>query len=282
MSTSAMSNPSQLFLLADHIKLSLLERQRAISLNLSPNSHDGQISRSLESLQSGISAIESQLSNSEDATLRDQLYRLQTQYQSLSSEFSPSSNPSASDNATLKTPNTSNLTSDFRATQILPQKNSSLKRNPSTSPALKSVRFSDNPSSGASQGDPNFTSAADAGLFPYRDDPADAGTPDQSQLSNQQIHAYHSSVLQEQDSHLDTLSSSIRTQRELSIQIGDELDGQALLLDEVDEGVDRHQGSLDRARGRLEKFSRKARENWSMTTIIVLIVVLVLLIVILK
>lgn len=52
------SNPSQLFLLADHIKLSLLERQRAISLNLEPNSHDGQITRSLESLQSGIEALE--------------------------------------------------------------------------------------------------------------------------------------------------------------------------------------------------------------------------------
>ena len=55
------ANPAQLFLLADHIKLSLLERQRAVSLNLSPNSQDGQISRSLESLHSGIEAIEAQL-----------------------------------------------------------------------------------------------------------------------------------------------------------------------------------------------------------------------------
>lgn len=60
------TNPPQLFLLADHIKLSLLERQRAISLNLSPNSQDGQISRSLEQLRSGIESLESQVEDTAD------------------------------------------------------------------------------------------------------------------------------------------------------------------------------------------------------------------------
>jgi syntaxin 8 len=46
--------------------------------------------------------------------------------------------------------------------------------------------------------------------------------------------------------------------------------------------VDRHEAQFRRARGRLDRFSRKARENWSLTVIIVLIVVLVLLIVITK
>ena len=55
-----MSNPGQLFLLADHIKLSLLERQRAISLNLEPNSQDGHISRLLESLREGLEKVEAQ------------------------------------------------------------------------------------------------------------------------------------------------------------------------------------------------------------------------------
>jgi syntaxin 8 len=52
-----MSNPNQLFLLADHIKLSLLERQRAISLDLEPNSQDGHISRSLESFRAGLDNV---------------------------------------------------------------------------------------------------------------------------------------------------------------------------------------------------------------------------------
>lgn len=66
------------------------------------------------------------------------------------------------------------------------------------------------------------------------------------------------------------------------MQMGDELEGQAVLLDDVERGVDRHQGRLDGARRRLEGVSRKARENWGMTTIVVLIVVLVFLIVVLK
>jgi syntaxin 8 len=66
------------------------------------------------------------------------------------------------------------------------------------------------------------------------------------------------------------------------MQIGDELEGQVLLLDDVEEGVDRHQAQFVRARGRLDRIGRKARENWSLTVIICLIVVLVLLIVITK
>jgi len=66
------------------------------------------------------------------------------------------------------------------------------------------------------------------------------------------------------------------------MQIGDELDGQVALLDEVDGHVDRHVTRLDQAKRRLGGVSRKAKANWGMTTIIILIVILVLLIVILK
>lgn len=120
-----------------------------------------------------------------------------------------------------------------------------------------------------------------ASLFPYRDDPAD-DTPNQSDLSNQQIHEHHARVIDEQDAQLDQLGASIGRQRELSMQIGDELDGQVMLLDDVEEGVDRHAAQFRRARGRLDRFGRKAKENWSLSVIVVLIVVLVLLIVITK
>lgn len=60
------TSPPQLFLLADHIKLSLLERQRAISLNLPSHSQDAQISRSLEQLRSGIESLQSQVEDHED------------------------------------------------------------------------------------------------------------------------------------------------------------------------------------------------------------------------
>lgn len=64
--------------------------------------------------------------------------------------------------------------------------------------------------------------------------------------------------------------------------IGDELDGQVVLLDDVEEGVDRHAAQFRRARGRLERVGRKAKENWSLGVIVALIVILVLLIVITK
>jgi syntaxin 8 len=139
------------------------------------------------------------------------------------------------------------------------------------------VRFSDAaPSAAAAAEDP-----ARAQLFPYRDDPIDAPT-DQSQLDNQQIHAYHSEVLAAQDEQLERLGESIGRQRELSIQIGDELDSQVAMLDEVDGLVDRHQGRLDQARKSLGNVARKAKGNMQATTIIVLIIILVLLIIILK
>lgn len=62
-----MANASQLYLLADHIKLSLLERQRAISLNLEPNSQDGHISRSLDSMREGVEALEEEQSHLEES-----------------------------------------------------------------------------------------------------------------------------------------------------------------------------------------------------------------------
>jgi syntaxin 8 len=53
-----MSKPNQLFLLADHVKLSLLERQRAQSLNLdADDSRDGHIARSLEQFREGLDSL---------------------------------------------------------------------------------------------------------------------------------------------------------------------------------------------------------------------------------
>ncbi|KAL1607805.1 hypothetical protein SLS60_002743 [Paraconiothyrium brasiliense] len=255
------TNPPQLFLLADHIKLSLLERQRAISLNLSPNSQDAQISRSLEQLRSGIEALESQVEDNPDESITSQLPRLRTQLTDLTSQFRPSAETPIS--PTLTQPNDPSLSSDFAAAQSKKPRQVS-----------KSVRFRDDDA--ADDHDPNRAS-----LFPYRDDPSDA-PPDQAELSNQQIHEYHSRVISEQDDQLDQLGASIGRQRELSMQIGDELDGQVVLLDDVEEGVDRHAAQFRRARGRLDRFSRKAKENWSLTVIVVLIVILVLLIVITK
>jgi syntaxin 8 len=197
-------------------------------------------------------------------SITSQLPRLRSQLTELTSQFGRNTTTAS---PVLKNPNDPSLKPDFVAAQKKPRQGS------------KSVRFSDNPSASASddQEDPNRAS-----LFPYRDEPDPEAAPDQSSLDNQQIHEYHSQVIRDQDDQLDQLGASIGRQRELSMQIGDELEGQVMLLDEVEEGVDRHTAQFRRARGRLDRFSRKARENWSLTVIVVLIAILLLLIVITK
>jgi syntaxin 8 len=193
----------------------------------------------------------------------EQLHSLKKQYADLSSQFHGTAGSTPS---TLTQPNDSSLDADFAHAQQIKTKGN------------KSVRFTDSPNGGATAG----SGAAPGSRYaPYRDEPEDEG-PDQTNLSNQQIHEYHSGVLQEQDEQLDRLGMSIGRQRELTIQIGDELDNQVMLLDEVDERVDRHQGQLDGATKRLNTFAKKAKENWGLTTIIILIIILVLLIVITK
>jgi syntaxin 8 len=259
------SSPHQLFLLADHLKLSLLERQRAISLNLEANKQDSHIPRSLANLQEGIEHLESQeadLGQAEDSS--SELSRLRKQYEDLYSQFHGNAPPSPE----LRKPNDPSLREDFDAALSTPSQS---RRN-------KSVRFRDNPN----EEDPVET-ANRAALFSdterYRDEPE---APDQSQLDNQQIHAYHKQVLRDQDDQLDTLGQSLGRQRVLGIQMGNELDEQNELLDDVERGVDRHTTTLDRARRRLGTVARKSKDNWSWLTIGILIVILVLLIVVLN
>ncbi|KAH0045497.1 snare-domain-containing protein, partial [Aureobasidium melanogenum] len=265
MSTS----PHQLFLLADHIKLSLLERQRAQSLKLPGNStNDGPLTRSLESLRAGIDALTSNAEEQEStgeavSDLHTQLDKLRKQYEDLNAQFNGHTTTTST-----TTPNDSSLAPDFAAAKSTPTRN-------------KSVRF-DQPYRDASPEDANrgklFTSSSSQ--QPYTDD--EPAVPDQTDMSNQQIHEYHKQVLSDQDAQLDQLSSSIGRQRMLGIQMGDEMDDQNGMLDDLESGVDRFQGNLDRARGRLGKVARKAKDNWSWVTIGVLILVLVLLLVILK
>ncbi|PGH34229.1 syntaxin 8 [[Emmonsia] crescens] len=273
-----MSNPSQLFLLADHIKLSLLERQRAISLKLEPNSQDGEISRSLESLREGIESLDMQIARLEEnddptsGELKDQKINLKQQLDALTSQFYGNSNSSS--DTTLKTPNDSSLADDFaRASST----STTLKHPTPQHPISKSVRFTDTLTATAEEEDPNRRAL----LHPYRDSPSPPAF-NHSTLSNPDIHAHHTQIMQEQDDELDRLGESIGRQHELSIQIGDELEGHIALLDDVDGHVDRHASRLESAKKRLGKFRRNAGESRSLMTIIGLIIVLVILIVILK
>lgn len=118
----------------------------------------------------------------------------------------------------------------------------------------------------------------DDGIYrPYKDEPAeeDGLTHDGMLLQQRQM-------MDEQDTHLDRLSHSIRNQRDISIQIGDELDVHTGLLESLDHELDSTQDRLGRARRRLDHVARGAKDNGSAVAIGVLILVLLILIVVFK
>lgn len=244
------SSAHQLFLLADHLKLLLLERQRSRALNIDANKQDGQIKRSIASLETGIQQLESQYSDEENPDVT----RLKSQLDTLRAQYDGSSIT-----ATTAEPNNASLADDFEAAQ--------------SRPSRKNVRFTDEPDAEETAN----RSALFAEQQPYQDEP-----PDHTELSNQQIHDYHKQVIQDQDTQLGTLSESLGRQRLIGIQMGDELDEQNEMLTDVESGIDRHQSLLDRAGKRLGDVARKSKANWSWITIAILICILVLLLIITK
>ncbi|PWN97143.1 hypothetical protein FA09DRAFT_299013, partial [Tilletiopsis washingtonensis] len=81
-----------------------------------------------------------------------------------------------------------------------------------------------------------------------------------------------------QDGQLDALSLSIARQRELGIQMGDELELHGQLLEEMDTAVDSTANRLGRAQGRMDTLERSLKQNTSSYVIGMLIVSLILII----
>jgi syntaxin 8 len=242
------------------------------------------------------------LNHSKAAAIADSLPGLQKQFDDLTSQFHGFSAPST--NSTLTQPNDPALAADFAhatntsASPPLPSSSSlhppakkSLRNSGTSTPtgSSKTVRFQDNNNNAGGSSNAaalDDEAAASARLFnqPYRDDPdGPEGYRDTAEgMDNVQVHAYHSRILREQDDQLDRLGESISRQRELSMQIGDELDDQVAMLEDQEALVDRHASRLDRARRQVGRIARSAGESKQMIAIIVLIVILILLIAVLK
>jgi hypothetical protein len=65
----------------------------------------------------------------------------------------------------------------------------------------------------------------------------------------------------EQDEQLDRLSHSINRQHHISLQINDELDVHAGLLEELDTDLNRTESRMTTARRRLDRVAKGAKEN---------------------
>ncbi|KAH9849401.1 hypothetical protein C2E23DRAFT_784422 [Lenzites betulinus] len=114
-----------------------------------------------------------------------------------------------------------------------------------------------------------------AGFAPYTDDP-EAGYSSQEMLLQQR------DIMETQDVHLDELSRSITRQRDISLQINDELDVHTGLLEGLDHDLDRTDSRLTNARRRLDRVAKGAKENGSTVMIGLLILVLLILIIVFK
>lgn len=102
---------------------------------------------------------------------------------------------------------------------------------------------------------PEPTHYSDNPYTPYSDDP-EADEPSSHELLQSQRH-----MMDEQDMRLDQLAHSIGRQRDLSVQINDELDVHHGLLEEMDEDLDRTGNRMSQARRSLERVAKAAKEN---------------------
>jgi len=124
---------------------------------------------------------------------------------------------------------------------------------------------------------PQAAPQKDSVFVPYSDEPPPSPEMEPSGIVQHQL-----LLMDEQDEHLEHLSRSIGRQRDISIQINDELEVHTGLLEELDHDLDNTGDRMSGARRRLEKFSRGVKGNWSTYTIALLILLLLILIIIFK
>ncbi|KAI3634012.1 hypothetical protein MIR68_007616 [Amoeboaphelidium protococcarum] len=106
---------------------------------------------------------------------------------------------------------------------------------------------------------------------------------DSEQINDaQQLNGVHLQIIEEQDQQLDSLYNVVVNQKHIGIEISDELDNQAELLDRLEGNVDGTQDRLAGARRRLDNIYRTSKEKGSLCLILTLIIVVIVLIVVIK
>ncbi|KAF9926896.1 hypothetical protein FBU30_003617 [Linnemannia zychae] len=86
-------------------------------------------------------------------------------------------------------------------------------------------------------------------------------------------------LMQEQDQQLDGVMHTVLNMREIATTMNGELADQSMLLDDLDEHVDRTSGSLQKAMKRMNHFIKQNEETKASCCIGILIIVLIILLV---
>lgn len=142
---------------------------------------------------------------------------------------------------------------------------------PELSIPTKTVRFMD---------DVEVSNDHDGDVYqPYRDDESVATL---ESVPDRQIFAQHQQQILTQDENLGFLHDSVKRQHQMGVDINHEIDDHLILLNDLEEGVERSHHLLNNATRRIKSFRQKCRENGSLVTIIVLTIILILLLVMLN
>jgi len=112
---------------------------------------------------------------------------------------------------------------------------------------------------------------------PYTDDPEAQGGYDPNAMLQTQ-----KQMIDEQDTQLSHLSSSLNRQHHLSLAINSELEEHHGLLEELDTELEGTRSRLGGARRRLDRVAKGVKGNGSTVTIALLILVLLILIIVFK
>ncbi|ODV98172.1 hypothetical protein PACTADRAFT_185409 [Pachysolen tannophilus NRRL Y-2460] len=154
----------------------------------------------------------------------------------------------------------------------------------------KSVRFKENLIEPEHIISNNFTPYKDAigpsneeTLFPTSQSFENSSSDQRSDSSfdNRQLFIDNQQELLQQDSMLESLSGSVRNQRDMGIAINDELDDHLFILHDLERMIDGTGDKLNKGRKKLNKFNEKIKENGRWVTILVLFLILIMLLVLL-
>eukprot|EP01137_Pigoraptor_chileana_P003111 Opistho-2@42860 len=94
---------------------------------------------------------------------------------------------------------------------------------------------------------------------------------DQKQLQEQ--------IIRQQDHELDQISTSLSRTKEISLKIGDELDAQDELINDLDQHMDNTGSRLKQVIAKVDKVMRSSNDGKQMCCIVVLLIILVVVIV---
>jgi len=86
-------------------------------------------------------------------------------------------------------------------------------------------------------------------------------------------------IMRDQDAQLDGVLNTVSTLKQVALNVGQELDDQVRLLEDVDEQVDHTQSTLKGAMTRMSKVLKDADDKKSFCCIFVLVIILILLLV---